>query len=206
MNPGQAKWNAAKANAQCVPKNPALLNCKKTQPEISVNWRAHDFGRIRKGSTPPVHDLIITSIGTKDLASIKVTLTGDQFKIDNPGGFAATLAPGATTTVKVKFQPTSYGQKNGKLRISSNAVNENPIDVTVTGKQFSVITFVVEEEPTGAKIESVKLKVKQTGQPEQEITTDANGKVELETEKDGKFEVKLGDHNLVLEFRSLTTA
>lgn len=206
MNPGQAKWKAATANASSAPKQPGVLICNRPQPEIAVNWRAHDFGRIRKGSTLPVHELIITSIGGKDLTTISVSLTGDQFRIDNPGGFATTLAPGATTVVKVKFQPTSYGLKNGRLRISSNAVNENPIDVNVTGKQYSVITFIVEEDPAGAKVESVKLKIKQAGEPEQEVTTDAGGKVEVETEKAGNFEVELGHYDSVLEFRSLTSA
>ena len=139
-----------------------------------------------------------------NLTTIIVALTGEHFKIDNPGGFAVTLPPGGSTTVKVKFEPKSFGEKKGRIRISSNAVNENPISVAVKGKQYAVITFIVEEEVGAAKIENVKLKIKQSGQDEQEVTTGAGGKVEFETEKDGKFEVKLGDYETVLEFRSLT--
>lgn len=69
------------------------------------------------------------------------------------------------------FKPTSYGDKTATIRVSSNAVNENLINVQVSGKKYSVITFVVEEDPGGAKIENVKLKIKQADEPEQEVST-----------------------------------
>ena len=93
------------------------------------------------------------------------------------------------------------------VAVSSNAANENPTLLSVKGKQYSVITFVLEEDtPTATKIENVKLKIKQVGEAEKEVTTDAAGKVEFETEKGENFEVQLGDWENVLEFRSLTTA
>lgn len=203
--PSKHTWKLANIFANLAPKNPAIAPCRRRRPTIAVNWREHDFGRIRKGTPLPVYDLIISSTGTADLASIKVALNGNQFQIENAGDIAKTLAPGKTTTVKIKFQPKTYGLKNAKIRITSNAANESAITVRVKGKQYSVITFIVEEEPTGAKVDDVKLKVRQAGQKEQEITT-MQGKVELETEREGDFEIMLGRYQTFLEFRSLTTA
>jgi hypothetical protein len=205
MMPSPAQWQSATASANGAPQKPGLVGCPKTQPRIAINWRAYSFGRIRKGSALPVHELVIQSTGGVDLAAITVTLTGDQFKIDNPGGYAQTLAPGKTTKVKIKFEPTSYGEKNGKIRITSNAVNENPIDVSVKGRQYSVITFIVQDDTSGARIKDAQLKVKQAGEPEQVVTTGPHGRVRVETEKDGNFEIQLGDYKDLLEFRSLTT-
>lgn len=203
MNPAQAQWVDAKINADRAPAKLGIGNCPLTQPMISVSWRDHDFDRVRKGATPPEHDLVITSTGTKDLANLTVTISGDQFQLG--GGTPGTLTPGSSATVKVTFKPTSFGDKTGTIRVSSNAVNENPIEVHVKGKQYAVITFVV-EDMDNAKLEGVKLKIKQAGEEEKEVTTAAGGKVEFETEKDGLFEVELGDWKEVLEFRSLTTA
>jgi len=203
--PPKKTWQSANVSAIAAPSKPGVKLCVQRLPMIAVNWRQHDFGRIRKGSTPPVYDLIISSTGSLNLASITVTLTSSQFKIDNPGAFATTLPPGSTTTVKVKFEPTAYGPKAARIKITSNAANENPLFVGMKGKQYSVITFVVEDDPSGTKIDGVKLKVKQAGQAEQEVTTN-NGKIEVETEHDGNFEILRGEYDGLLEFRSLASA
>jgi hypothetical protein len=209
MNPGsgaQGNWEGAKASADAAPQQPGVSTCPITQPKISVSWRDHDFQRVRKDTdNPPSHDLIITSTGDATLANIAVSVGGDQFKIE--GAAAGSLAPNATTTVRVTFKPTSYGEKTATVTVKSNAVNEDPILLTVKGMPYSVITFILQEDtPEATKIENAKLKIKQEGEAEKEVTTDVNGKVEFETEKGEKFEVQLGDWENVLEFRSLTTA
>jgi hypothetical protein len=205
MNPGQANWNGAKENADCAPNNAGQAICAP-QPKIGINWRDHNFDRFRKGATPLLsQDLTITSTGDKVLSSISLTLTGEHFKVE--GALPGSLQPGATATVKIIFDPKKYEEQTATIRVTSDAVNENPIDVTVKGKLYSVITFIVEEEKGSAKLENVKLKIKQKDQPEEEVTTGVDGKVEFETEKEGDFEVQLGDWTTsVLEFRSLTTA
>ncbi|MBS1876430.1 MAG: choice-of-anchor D domain-containing protein [Acidobacteria bacterium] len=204
--PTEAEFSEAGESAEKAPSTPSTAECPAKKPKIGVNWRDYDFGRIKKGGALPVYDLVISSTGEVDLASIAVNIEGDQFKVDNPGGFETTLAPGKSTTVKIKFEPTGYGEKTAKIRVTSNAVNENPVPLKVKGKQYSVITFVIEDEKSGEKIDNVKLKVKQAGQAEQDVTTAGGGKAEVETEHDGNFEVKMGEFEPLLEFRDLTTA
>jgi hypothetical protein len=205
----KSNFKAATDAANKAPSQPGVVHCPNPRPEITVSWRQHDFGRVKKGSTPPVHDLVIRSTGGKNLTSIAVRASGRHFAIDDPGGFATTLAPGESTTVRIKFEPKSYGPKTGKIRINSDAANEKSISIDVTGKQFSVISFLVEEEAKDAEkpvpVENVTFKLKQGEEPEQEVTTGPDGKVEVETEVDGDFALESVAHDLLLEFRSLGT-
>lgn len=203
--PSPSGWQAAKNAANQAPQQPGIVLCPHRKPKIGVSWRAHDFRRVRKGTTV-IEDLVISSTGGQTLTGIQVHLAGADFQIGNPGAHATSLAPGADTTVQIKFAPTTLGKKTGTIRITSNASNENPIDLTVSGRPVAVITFKVEDEKTGDALESVTLKVKQSGRKEKEVTTGPEGSVELETEHAGNFRVVLGDHESLLEFRNLATA
>jgi hypothetical protein len=44
------------------------------------------------------------------------------------------LAPGASTTFKVTFGPKAKGTRTAQIQVKSNDPNENPFDVTVSGK------------------------------------------------------------------------
>jgi len=77
----------------------------------------------------------VKNIGTADLTGIGATLSGTDaamFSVLQPP--AASLAgPSGSTTLVVRFVPTSTGTKTATLRISSNDADENPFDITLSG-------------------------------------------------------------------------
>ncbi len=78
---------------------------------------------------------VIRNTGTGTLVGIKVASLGKNaadFKIKTQP--ASSLAAGKQTTFKVTFKPKAKGRKSASLRIASNDADENPFDISLTGK------------------------------------------------------------------------
>ncbi len=71
-----------------------------------------------------------SATATSSLTLGTATVTGD-FMITQP--LATTLAPGASTTFTVDFDPTTTGTRTGTVSIPNNDSNENPFDFSVSG-------------------------------------------------------------------------
>jgi len=87
----------------------------------------------------PQQTFTITSTGDADLVISQVRLTGTNaidFQIRNDQCSAQTLAPNNTCTVDVHFTPTSTGNKQASLEISSNAAST--ATASLTGDAVSV--------------------------------------------------------------------
>lgn len=111
-------------------------------PEIAIedplandvpNGSTRDYLSVNAGSSVSV-PFTIKNTGDSDL-------TGLTYLIDGPdaGQFAVTLDPvapvtaGNSTTITIKFQPTSLGVKNAAIHIANNDSNENPFNINLAG-------------------------------------------------------------------------
>ncbi len=103
-------------------------------PDIDVSPTSHDFGDqgVTLGATA-AQNFTIQNLGSANLNISSVTLlTGTEYAISSDTG-ETVLAPLATRTVGVTFDPTSAGTKNDTLRIDSDDPDEDPLDVSLTG-------------------------------------------------------------------------
>jgi predicted outer membrane repeat protein len=127
-------------------ENPFDINLTGTgtAPEIVVQQPAgtnlkdgisfKSFGSVAVKSTV-TKTFTIKNTGTANLTNLAVTKTGKHaknFTVKRP--LKPTLVPGASTTFKVIFKPSSKGSRKAAIHIMSNDVNESPFDITLTGR------------------------------------------------------------------------
>ena len=101
-------------------------------PAASLSTSAIAFANQTTGTVSPNTAVTVTNTGTANLVVTGVTRTGT-----NPGQFqhtngCATVVPGASCTVNVRFAPTTTGLKTATLNIANNAPG-SPHTVTLTG-------------------------------------------------------------------------
>ncbi|MBN2006874.1 MAG: choice-of-anchor D domain-containing protein, partial [Anaerolineae bacterium] len=105
-------------------------------PEIVVAPLALDFGEQDVDAGPaPSQTVIIGNEGSTELHITGVVLTGTgtgKFAIDGDTG-EATLAPGATRTLQVSFDPSSTGAQTAVLSIQSDDADESTVNVALAG-------------------------------------------------------------------------
>jgi len=114
-------------------KNIALTGVGGTVATISASAQTIDFGSVSVGSITEQSVTISNSgLATLTLASQHIT-SGDssQFTITKLSN--ATLTPGQSDIITIRFQPTSIGSKMSTLRIVSNANNQPTLDISLTG-------------------------------------------------------------------------
>ncbi|MEO8186272.1 MAG: choice-of-anchor D domain-containing protein [Burkholderiaceae bacterium] len=87
------------------------------------------FGRVRVGKTSDEREVRIRNMGTTPLAISSIATTGDFTKSSE---CHATLAPGKSCEVKVRFKPTATGSRIGELTVASNA-SGSPHAVKLSG-------------------------------------------------------------------------
>jgi len=106
---------------------------------------ATDFGNAQV-ATPSTRFFAIRNVGTAALQSLAVAATGSDAASFLTGALPATLAPGATTLLRVDFVPTSAGSKSAVLQIASDDPDENPfaVNVTGTGTTLPVVSVAVD--------------------------------------------------------------
>lgn len=92
------------------------------------------FGTIVKGRKSPTKTILISNTGTTTL-----TLTGISRGGKHPRDFIVTapqntsLAPGATTTIRVTFKPTAKGNRSAIISIQSDDTDESTFTIAVSG-------------------------------------------------------------------------
>jgi hypothetical protein len=98
----------------------------------SLSATSLDFGARTVGSTTTL-PLVVTNTGGAALAIGTLALSGSaDFSVVTDSCSGANLAPVATCTVSVQFQPASTGMRGGTVTIPSNASN-SPAQVALTG-------------------------------------------------------------------------
>lgn len=101
---------------------------------LTDNTGSRDFGFAVVKTTGKTKTFTIRNSGEVPLTGLSVSKDGENkgdFKVGELG--ATTLAPGATTTFKVTFQPAKKNVRRAVLRIVSNDAKTGVFDIKVTG-------------------------------------------------------------------------
>ena len=109
-------------------------------PDISVTPTPYDFGSVNVGSSSSPQTFTISNSGTADLHILDMTLsdtTNYSLNINggsNPcGSTTPTIIPNSSCTVTVAFSPSSTGQKDANLTISSDDPDTPTLNVSLSG-------------------------------------------------------------------------
>ena len=93
------------------------------------------FGTVLSGQSSPSQTFTVTNTGGAILTLGTVTLAGDDavdYLLDT-SGLANPLAPGASATFTMTFDPAGDGSCNAIIHIASNDIDENPFDIAISG-------------------------------------------------------------------------
>jgi hypothetical protein len=123
------------ASAASVPGQPITLDSPGQNQTVCYGESVPFSATINYSIRP------ITNRGTADLTGLAITKDGSHpadFTVTALG--ATTLAPGASTTFTVTFSPTAVGSRNAALHLASNDGDENPFDITLTGKALETVS------------------------------------------------------------------
>lgn len=110
-----------------------------TNPQFSIIPDSAGFGQINVGDTSAAQMFTITNNGGGSLIINSVDITGtdaDQFFIDDPNTYPATLGAGQSISFDVYFAPTSNGEKSATLTITDN-LTESTHTYPLTGKGYN---------------------------------------------------------------------
>lgn len=99
-------------------------------PMISVNKEVHDYGTIDQGANGTC-EFIVTNTGDQPLI---ISNCKGSCGCTVPVCDTAPVAPGATTTITVKYDSNRVGPINKSVTINSNAVNSPTKIVRIKGE------------------------------------------------------------------------
>ena len=104
-------------------------------PQVSLLTTAIGFGNaVLAGGAAP-QSIVLTNTGTAPLLITSIIALGDFTQTNNCG---ASLAPNATCTVSIGFNPAAIGNRTGELIINSNAT---PVAVSLSGTSCRVFSL-----------------------------------------------------------------
>lgn len=100
-------------------------------PTVTLNPTGVNFGYVARNTASIVAETI-TNIGTGALINLYWSISGaNEFRVSS-ATCAATLNPGASCVLNLRFRPNSTGTRSGTLRLTDNAVN-SPQTIALTG-------------------------------------------------------------------------
>lgn len=117
------------------PAAPEIAIFQPRGSSLGAGRSSRGFGNAVKGKKGLSKIFTITNSGAAPLNSIRVSGGGKHprdFKIDQSP--VTSLAPGKSTSFKVTFIPRSQGKRTAILRVRSSDADENPFNITVSGK------------------------------------------------------------------------
>jgi uncharacterized cupredoxin-like copper-binding protein len=118
------------------PPAPEILVQQPAGSGLKAGAAKRNFGAVsiesKKGKTIT---FTVKNVGDAPLTGLNVKKFGNDLKAFVVGDLATTtLAPGASTTLKVTFKPAKKGSRHGGIRILSNDEDENPFDIQLAGQ------------------------------------------------------------------------
>ena len=178
------------------PDNPDPNNPNPKGGVASYSPASLAFGSVEINTQSAGRTVVVTNTGDKDLVISSVTA---------PSGFnvtptaAATLAPGATRTLTVRFAPTSLGARSGNLVVNHNGSGTKNIALTGTGIQASSLPVI--------SISAGKLNTRSSESPSFSLpsTSLSLGTAAFGETAEGKFAVD-GDANEAVTLNTLPQA
>ncbi len=107
------------------------LELKAVAPGLSVSTNQLAFGDVNLNTTS-TETVTLTSSGTSALVINTATLTGTGFTM-TAATLPLTLNPGQSTTLQVKFDPTTAGAATGSITVVSNAATNGTATINLSG-------------------------------------------------------------------------
>ncbi len=95
-----------------------------------------DFGNAIVG-TSKVKTFTVLNTGSAPITGLSTYFSAGDFNMNTPLG-SLTIAPGASTTFSVRFQPGGAGPATGSLELSSNDADESTYVINFTGNGVPV--------------------------------------------------------------------
>ncbi len=105
-----------------------------TQGGVNVpdNTGTADFGELFANQTTPL-TFTVTNVGGANLTLTSVPVTTGEYTVTSSFGAGTVLAPAATATFDVTFQPTSLGSLAGTVSFGNDDSDENPYNFALSG-------------------------------------------------------------------------
>lgn len=125
-------WPFGPAFQATVVENLALnLAVRRNGLDLANGGAAVQAGNVTPGQSAQVTITLHNTGTSEDLTGISAQITGAAYSLHTAP--AATLAPGAQTSLIVEFTPPAEGAHNGSVQIASNDPDSNPFVVNLTG-------------------------------------------------------------------------
>ena len=125
--------------------NNSLARCAAHAPALTVTPRPHVFPTTAVDANSDYQTFTITNTGGGgDLVIGQITLIGaenNQFRIVRDRASGGTIRQGRSKTIRVRFRPTSQGNKAADINIPSNVV-ASPTRVPIRGTTYKVIVVI----------------------------------------------------------------
>ncbi|MCK4723209.1 MAG: choice-of-anchor D domain-containing protein [Dehalococcoidia bacterium] len=109
---------------------------KLGDPDITVTPTSLDFGSVAVGSSRPAQTVTVRNHGCSSLTIGTITLGGTnagEYATQNDNCSGQSLAPGASATLQVVFNPTSASAKTATMAIPSDDRDEATVNVALSG-------------------------------------------------------------------------
>jgi hypothetical protein len=131
--------NALNIDTSAVGGGPGIItvgfNAASVAPAIDVIPGELDFGMVTLGCGSEEREVKLYNTGAADLLieafAISPTVTPDEFRITAAPATPATLTPGSSVRVKVRFFPRQLGVHSGNLIVTTNEGSNNYGQYTV---------------------------------------------------------------------------
>ena len=125
-----------------------------TAPAVGLNPTSLDFGYQELGTTSAAQNVLLTNTGTADLHIGLLSYTSD-WTVTNDTCTNATVAPTATCTFDVVFNPHATGPLTGSVHIPSDAAtSEDIVNLSGNGYMVSSMAFASDGKTDGHMTES----------------------------------------------------
>jgi len=115
-----------------IPAVSEVTVCATSAPDISVSPASLSLGRVDlPGSVAGT--ITISNIGTASLRISSISIDGANASEFGQSSFCTSIAPNASCTVAVRFNPVSAGEKTATLRIASDDPDTPSAGVALSG-------------------------------------------------------------------------
>lgn len=117
-----------------IPPAPEIVIEQPAGTFITSGAATVDFGNVDIGASSS-KGFVIRNAGSLSLSAIAASFTGgnvSEFTVETPP--ASTIVPGGFSPFTIRFTPGGEGFRSTTLRVASNDGDENPFQVTLTGR------------------------------------------------------------------------
>ncbi len=122
---------------------PEISVIQNSRTDLSSGTSVANFGSYAVGSTSGSQTFTIKNLGSAPLTNLSVSCDDADFNLGSLGTSA--LPPGASTTFKVSFQPTSANLHAARLVIYSNDADESRFSITLAAKGYDTPEIGIEQ-------------------------------------------------------------